>query len=183
MGRRGGEGGTGGSGGGRRSTRGGIKGRGGGDGGTGGSGGGRVVWRRKEEGRSGGEEPQAANSIGPPQMTADSANSPTRAASPSGPPHSTAHDSQPQAASGQPQAANDVPLIYSDVTPRYVLLGRPDFVQRRCVWMNLLEVKTVFKTWCNVAVAIHNQPWREIEDIFEGELVYEVQFLVVVGVA
>ena len=141
------------------------------------------MWRKKEEGRSGEEEPQAANSIGPTQMTADSANSQTQAASPNGPPHATAHDSQPQAASGQPQAANNESLlIRSDVTPRNPLAGL-DVVRRRCVWMNLMEIKAVFKTWSNVAVAIDRQPWREIEDMADGNATYEIQFWVVIGVS
>ena len=140
-------------------------------------------------------------------MTADSANSQTQAANPSGPPHATAHDSQPQAAdssgqpqaaahdsqpqaadsSGQPQAANNHSLLRRRITTRYGITPRNplaglDLVRRRCVWMNVLEAKAVFKTWANVAIALHNQPWREIEDTFEGRTTYEVQFWVVIGI-
>ena len=170
-----------------RSGRGGIKGRRGGEGGTRGSGGGRLVWRKKEEGRSGGEEPQAANSIRPPHATAH--DSQPQAADSSGQPQAAARDSQPQAAdsSGQPQAANNHSLptrtitMGYGVTPRDPLVG-PDLVRRRCVWMNVLEAKAVFKTWANVAIALHNQPWREIEDTFEGRTTYELQFWVVIGI-
>ena len=92
-------------------------------------------------------------------------------------------NSQPQAASGQPQAANNESLlIRSDVTPRNPLAGL-DVVRRRCVWMNLMEIKAVFKTWSNVAVAIDRQPWREMEVTTQRHTTHEIQFWVVIGVA
>ena len=92
-------------------------------------------------------------------------------------------NSQPQAASGQPQAANHASLhTHSHVTPRNPR-GGLDVVRRLCTWMNLVEIKAVFKTWSNVAVAIDRQPWREIEGTFQGHTTYEIQFWVVIGVA
>ena len=106
----------------------------------------------------------------------------------------TAHHSQPQAAdsSGQPQAANNrtrrrrhtrrITRVCGPqgTTVRDPFVGRD--VNRRCVWLNLLQIKEWFETWTNVAVAIEGQPWREVEDVFEECATYEVQLWVVIGV-
>ena len=58
-------------------------------------------------------------------------------------------------------------------------LGR---VRRRYAWLTLPALKLYFHSWTLVWTMIQGRPKRILEDVWDGETVFEVEYLVVVAV-
>ena len=55
-------------------------------------------------------------------------------------------------------------------------------VRRRYAWLTLPALKLYFHSWTLVWTMIQGRPKRILEDIWDGETVFEVEYLVVVAV-